>query len=142
MALVIDASVVVKWYLPEVHQTYAIKILDSDEILMAPDLLVSEVGNIIWKKVRVKELSRKEGLDIITAFARVSERVQIVSSSSLLEPAFEIATAYDRTVYDALYVVLAVAHRCQLVTADRRLFNSLAQTRLAGNLMWIADVSL
>lgn len=142
MPYVIDASVAVKWYLAEVHQTEAIIVLDSDEILFAPDLLLSEVGNIIWKKVRLKELSKKEGLGVITSFARVSERVQIIPSGSLLEPAFEIATAYDRTVYDAMYVGLAVAHSCQLVTADRRLFNSLAQTRLAGNLRWIADVSL
>ena len=54
MPYVIDASVAVKWYLAEVHQPEAIIVLDSDEILMAPDLLLSEVGNIIWKKVRIK----------------------------------------------------------------------------------------
>jgi predicted nucleic acid-binding protein len=142
MPYVIDASVAVKWYLAEVYQTEAILILDSDEILLAPDLLISEVGNIIWKKVRLKELSKNEAHEIITSFARVTERVQIIPGSSLLEPAFEIATAYDRTVYDALYVGLAVVHKCQLVTADRRLFNSLSKTRLAGNLRWIADASL
>ncbi|HVQ37139.1 MAG TPA: type II toxin-antitoxin system VapC family toxin [Pyrinomonadaceae bacterium] len=142
MPFVIDASVAMKWYLAEIYQTEAILVLDSDEILFAPDLLLSEVGNIIWKKVRLKELSNKEGLALITSFSRVSERVQIIPSSSLLEPAFEIATAYDRTVYDAMYMSLAVAHSCRLLTADRRLFNSLVQTRLAGNLRWIGDVSL
>jgi predicted nucleic acid-binding protein len=34
--------------------------------------------------------------------------------------------AYERTVYDCLYVVLAVHSKAQLITADERLANSLA----------------
>jgi predicted nucleic acid-binding protein len=49
-----------------------------------------------------------------------------VSSHTLLVEAFAIATAFDRTVYDALYVALAVDSKSQLVTADERLANALA----------------
>jgi len=44
----------------------------------------------------------------------------------LLDRAFDIATAFERTVYDCLYVALAVQSHAQLVTADERLANSLA----------------
>jgi predicted nucleic acid-binding protein len=45
---------------------------------------------------------------------------------SLLEDAFAIATALDRTVYDALYVALAMRFKSQLITADEALANALA----------------
>jgi predicted nucleic acid-binding protein len=44
----------------------------------------------------------------------------------LLEEAFSIALTFDRTVYDSLYVALAVRLKADLVTADERLANALA----------------
>jgi predicted nucleic acid-binding protein len=49
-----------------------------------------------------------------------------VSSHALLVEAFAIATAFDRAVYDALYVALAVNSKSQMITADERLANALA----------------
>ena len=56
MNLVIDASVAVKWFAPEVLSSEAESLLDGDDALFAPDLLLVECGNIIWKKVRLGEL--------------------------------------------------------------------------------------
>src|SRR5688500_4615632 len=44
--LVVDASVAVKWYVPEPDNQRAFTILSSGSRLLAPDLLISEVGNI------------------------------------------------------------------------------------------------
>jgi predicted nucleic acid-binding protein len=49
-----------------------------------------------------------------------------VPSLTLIEKAFEIATACGRTVYDSLYVALAVHSKAPLVTADEKLANALA----------------
>jgi predicted nucleic acid-binding protein len=43
----------------------------------------------------------------------------------LIEAAIQIARAYHRTVYDCIYVALAVETRSEMVTADERLANSL-----------------
>jgi predicted nucleic acid-binding protein len=51
---------------------------------------------------------------------------ETLPSQPLLERAFAIATAHDRTVYDAVYVALAIASRLPLITADERLANALA----------------
>src|SRR5208282_5206953 len=48
------------------------------------------------------------------------------SSLDLLEDAFSIAATFDRTVYDSIYVALAVRRKAELVTADMRLANALA----------------
>ena len=48
-----------------------------------------------------------------------------VSSSALLDVAFGIAIACDRTVYDSLYVALALTSKGPLVTADEKLAKAL-----------------
>ena len=48
------------------------------------------------------------------------------SSRDLLEETFSIAATFDRTVYDSLYVALAVRLKADMVTADERLANALA----------------
>ena len=52
--LVVDASVVIKWFVPEPFSLEARRILDDYRAgsldLVAPDLLNAEVGNIVWKK--------------------------------------------------------------------------------------------
>ena len=53
-------------------------------------------------------------------------KLPTVPSLSVLDVAFAIATAFDRTVDDALYVALAVHSKAQLITADERLANALA----------------
>jgi predicted nucleic acid-binding protein len=45
---------------------------------------------------------------------------------NLLDRAFHIATTFERTVYDSVYVALAVQTNSQLITADEKLANSLA----------------
>ena len=47
--LVVDASIAVKWYVPEANSTQAAAILESGAELLAPDLLVAEVGKVLWK---------------------------------------------------------------------------------------------
>jgi predicted nucleic acid-binding protein len=49
---VVDASVAVKWFVPEIHSAEALRLLSSDCELLAPDLLPSELGNIRAVPVR------------------------------------------------------------------------------------------
>ena len=65
---VVDASVCVKWFVPEIHSESALRFASGDCELLAPDLLRVEIGNIVWKKIRAAELSRRHGRDILQAF--------------------------------------------------------------------------
>lgn len=90
--------------------------------LIVPDLFWPEFGNILWKA------SRRQGrMSLRAAETAIAEMGKLTiptfSSTPLLSEAF---AAFDRTVYDAVYVALAVSTGAPLLTADERLANALA----------------
>jgi predicted nucleic acid-binding protein len=87
--VVVDASVVAKWYLPEIFSHEASLLLEDTFQLFAPDFLFSEIGNLLWKRVNRKEISQKEGLEIISALDSVP--LQIWESRILLRAAYNLA---------------------------------------------------
>ena len=137
--VVVDASVVIKWYLPEDHGEAARRLLDSPDEFIAPDHLFAETTNAVWKAVRRKALSAEDGFEIVE---RLDDEVEItlVSCRDLAADAYEIAIAYGRSVYDAMYVALAVDRNTRLITADDRLYNALAKVpKLAPHIQSLRD---
>ena len=128
---VIDASVAAKWVLPATGEPLAREALEllrsyaAGELrFVVPDLFWAELANVLWKSVRQGRI-RVASAEVALQAMR-NRNFPTVSSHALLVEAFAIATAFDRAVYDALYVALAVASKSQLVTADERLANALA----------------
>jgi predicted nucleic acid-binding protein len=129
--VVVDASVAVKWFLPENAEalvTQALALLDAydkEEVrFVVPDLFYVETASAIWKAARVGRVPQAFGDEALVLLTQ--RKFPTVPSLKLLDKAFQIATAHDRTVYDCLYVALAVQADAQLITADERLANSLA----------------
>jgi predicted nucleic acid-binding protein len=136
--VVVDASVVIKWHVAEVHTAAALRLLDeSAPELHAPDLLYPEVGNILWKKIRRGEIAEDKARKI--ARLVVAAPVVVHASAPLLEAALEIANRTGRTVYDSLYVALAMLVHGRLMTADEKLANALKGGPLAAHLLWVED---
>jgi predicted nucleic acid-binding protein len=131
---VVDANVVAKWFVPERLSAEALQLLDGTHELATPDLMWSEVGNVLWKKTRAAELTRKEAARIVRALDRCP--LTIFPSRVLLEAALEIALQTKRSVYDSLYLALAVALECRVATADERLAHALAGGPLAAHVAW------
>jgi predicted nucleic acid-binding protein len=130
-AYVVDASVAAKWVLPsktEPLAAEAIRLLDSYAAgrihLTVPDLFWPEIGNILWKSVRIQRISDQSAHEAIGWLQSLG--ISTSPTRDLIKDAFSVATALDRTVYDAVYVSLAVATARTLVTADERLVNGLA----------------
>lgn len=133
--LVVDASVAVKWLLPEAYSTEAIALLDSRNRLIAPDLLWIEAGSVLWKQQRRGALSAAETTALVEQIMAMP--VEIEPSEALVQPAVELALATGRSVYDCVYVALALMRDAVLVTADERLVNALAGDELGRRVRWI-----
>ena len=57
---------------------------------------------------------------------------KVEDNRSNLNQAFELAVKYDLTVYDALFIVLAMKLNEKLLTTDRKLYDRVRGTDLEG----------
>jgi len=116
---VVDASVVVKWFVPEIHSDAARRLLVLPHEYVVPDLLFAETANTIWKKIRREELTPEQGQQLVADIGQIA--VEAVSSRALADDALALANATGRTVDDSMYVALAVRLNTRAITADDRL---------------------
>jgi predicted nucleic acid-binding protein len=141
MQHVVDASVVAKWFLPETHkdkaETLLRDFLDEKIELTAPDLLIAEVGNLLWKRsVKIKDISRVQARQIYDNFLALG--LPLRTSPSIATTALRLATEKDHPVYDMLYIALAEERACKFVTADETLIRKLGST--VACLLWLGDL--
>lgn len=126
-ASVVDASVAVKWLLPEDGREHALRLQDlyqEEKIdLIAPSLLAVEVANVLWKRARRGDLSPETALRCYEGF--LVDAPILLDSPSLEASALGLALAHCHPVYDCLYLALALERRCDLITADERFFRAM-----------------
>lgn len=128
---VLDASVAAKWCLPEEWEDYsaqAVSLLGAcvtgETKILVPDLFWAEMGSILWKAVRMRKLSSSSAFSSLKLIQNLG--LFIHPTDDLISEALQIALQYHRTVYDCLYVALAVRSSTDFITADERLANALA----------------
>jgi predicted nucleic acid-binding protein len=126
ITLVIDASIAVKWVVEEDGTSEALA-LRRKARLIAPDLLIAECANILWKKFQRAELTGDEAQ--LAARLLQGAEIELSPMRSLVGAATSVAIALDLPAYDCVYLALAAERDCQLVTADERLLRKLAQSR-------------
>lgn len=137
--LVIDASVAIKWFLPEPYSINAIRLIDAGFELTAPELIFPECGNVLWKKWLRQELEP----DVIPALLGDLYRMnlRIVPTFSLIAEASRIAVACRRSFYDSIYLALAEVCNGRMVTADEKLCNALKDTPMAERVVMIGSLA-
>ncbi|NPV07727.1 MAG: type II toxin-antitoxin system VapC family toxin [Anaerolineae bacterium] len=136
--IVVDASVAVKWFVPEVHSDAARRLLQDGTDLLAPDLIWAEVGNVLWRKWRSGELAAEDACGILVSFRRMPLRMH--AGESLYDVAWPVAYALGMTFYDSLYLALALKAGCTLVTADLRLCSAVRGSQWSNHCLWVEDV--
>lgn len=121
MRVVVDASVAVKWFVAEDERQVgaARRLLLAGAELLAPGLLLSEVANVMWKKLRLGQVTREQG-DAALACVR-GFFAHVEPDEELIEPAWRLAAERGHPVYDCVYVALAERMDARLATFDARL---------------------
>jgi predicted nucleic acid-binding protein len=137
MALVVDASVAAKWLIEEDGSDAALALLERDEPLIAPSLILLEVASVLWKRCRAGGISAAEGRSALAALEGYF--AELVPDQDLVGSAFTIALDLDHPIYDCLYVALAAARDCRLVTADARLLGRLVKSPHRDRVMPLGD---
>lgn len=136
--LIVDASVAAKWFLPEDGTKAALSLLDGRFDLHAPDLLWTEVASVFWKYARKGMLTRVEAEALVRQ--TLGFPVTTHPCEPLLGDAMSLALSHDRTVYDCLYLALAVREIGTLVTEDAKLVRSLSNGKLSNRVSLLADL--
>lgn len=125
MALVVDASVAVKFVLRETGTEAARHLLAIPDPLIAPDWLLAEAASAMWKKVKRSELlavHAERNLELLPEFF---ERLH--PSRSLVTDAFAWSLRLRHPVYDCVYLALALREDCRIVTADEKFYGALVK---------------
>lgn len=128
MSWVIDASVAVKWVIPEILSDEADRIRDGVDDVLAPDLLLVEVANALWRKTMAREISPREADTALDLVSRSG--VDLRGTEPLLPRAMGLARRLGHPVYDCVYLALAEREDARFVTADQRLLRRTSTRRL------------
>jgi predicted nucleic acid-binding protein len=127
---VVDASVVVRWIVPEQGACEALALLARSIDWMAPRLMLSEVAGALRRKVMAGELTAglaAQGLDFVLGIvARGALRLH--RDETVIRSALALSIAHQHKVPDCLYLALAEDTGAGLATADLRL-SEIARTR-------------
>jgi predicted nucleic acid-binding protein len=137
-ALVIDTSVVVKWFSREADTPAALALRDAlyrgDLRILAPDLLLYELANALRFHPRFSQ-------DEVSAAAASVQDLGIefaAADPDLLRRAVELAFRFMTTVYDACFLAMADLRGVPLVSADEKL---IAQAKDFTGVIRLSDLS-
>ena len=119
MKLIVDASVAVKWLFTEEASVESRQLLAHRIVLYAPDFILTEAANVIWKKAQRREIADPK--PYLEELARLPDVVVLCPSANLVAHAAAIALKIGHPVYDCLYLACAEVEGSPLVTADTRL---------------------
>lgn len=124
MMWVMDASALVRLFVPDgpLHpaaETAMNRAASGADVVLAPQLLLAEVANVLLRKHRRGELSVQELRELVQTIEAMP--IRLCEHGPLLWPACALAEAHGLSAYDALYLALAEQHGARLITSDEEL---------------------
>ena len=123
---VLDCSVAAKWVLPEPGREAALALFErqaAGEIaLIAPDLLLAEFASLVAKHNRRKQISAAQAREAFTLLTLCAPR--LYDTRPRIVHALDLSLRYQLSLWDCVYIALALEHECPVLTADLRLFRA------------------
>lgn len=129
--MIIDASILASFLIKDEFYDLSEKFLrEHAGELKAPDIIIAEVANVIWKHiVVVRRIPSNLVDDLIDLFYVLVTTIETYDSLPLLKDAFKISIDVKISIYDALYIALSLNSRDKFATFDRTLFESVRETK-------------
>lgn len=127
-SLVVDASVAVKWVLPEQGSPAARALLAQDAILLAPAFVRIEVASAVSRALRTKRISRSD-CELYLGEARAlfaSVALTLLADDALQAEAETIAMDLSHPLKDCFLIAHALREGADLITADQTLLRRAA----------------
>ncbi len=119
-ALVLDASVAIKCVIEEPGSVHARRLVAAAGTLLAPELLIAECANVVWKRVH-RGITPGAGVPRTLA-ALETIAATLLPLRELTPAAMVVALEHDHPVYDCYYIAAAIQNDAALATADERLY--------------------
>ena len=139
LALIVDASVAAKWFVRENLHDQALDLLEHRDRLAAPDLIVSEIANIAWKKCVRGEISSAQARTMTAAIGHYIPTLH--PASKFAERALEIALELNHPVYDCLYLACAESSGT-LITADKKFHETVKGTGFESGVQYLGKFNI
>jgi predicted nucleic acid-binding protein len=119
--IVVDASVIVKWFIPEVGTAPAKALLSVADELIAPELARIEVASALIRKGIRQELAGADVENTVRAWFRAlaDGQLLLLPNSDDIEGAAKLALELQHSLPDCLYLAAAERLGVALITADR-----------------------
>jgi predicted nucleic acid-binding protein len=119
--IVVDASVIVKWFVPEVGDAAAKALLSATDELVAPEVARVEVASALIRKAIREQLSEADAKNTLRAWLRALADGQIflLPNADDIEAAADLALELQHPLPDCLYLAAAERLGIALITADR-----------------------
>ena len=135
---VVDSSVAIKWYFPEIYENAAERLLNPAYHLHVPHLFLLEFINVVCKKQRRGDINAEESDFVINEIQQVPLKWH--DDRLVLAKAYAIANETQRSWYDCLYLSLAISLDSEMVTADLKFYDALKTGNYAKRLCWVEDI--
>jgi predicted nucleic acid-binding protein len=114
--VVVDASIAVKWWAPEADSATAVRLIEGDWRLIAPDFMAAEAANTWWDKHRQGEMPRAEVEIAVSRLCALG--IEWIPTARIVGAATRVAIELRHSVYDCVYLVTARERGLPLATTD------------------------
>lgn len=136
MGWVVDASVAMAWYVELPYSPAASPLLEGGDLLIAPELVLTECANAAWKMARGGHIQWDHARFLVRSLSQTFD--ELYSLAPLMERAVDLARELDHPVYDMVYVGLAEESGFSLATADKALYRKVGDSGLGVDVALVA----
>lgn len=128
--IILDSSVALKWIFDDedAHEDaikYRQRHMSGEEMIIVPSLFFYEIANVLATKIK---LSASDAVEIFSMFWNLDFEIFDFGLENFLS-AINLSVHYKVSVYDAVYIELAKKLNCNLITADRKLYENIREIK-------------